>query len=78
MTTANCQVICKRESFKCHEYLPLCEDTPISFIIHGGIKDVVVNRKSELYGVRINRFFVIYHDVKSLNPFKPSNIYHLR
>ena len=49
MTTANCHVICKQESFKWPEYFPLCEDTPIPFIIiHDGIKDVVVNRKSEL------------------------------
>ena len=49
MTTANCDLICKRESFKWPENLALCEDTPISFIIiHDGIKDVVVSRKSEL------------------------------
>ena len=49
MTTVNCHVICKRESFNWPEYLSLCEDTPISFIIiHDGIKDVAVNKKSEL------------------------------
>ena len=37
------------------EYLPLCENTPISLIIiHEGIKYVVVNRKSDLYGLKIN------------------------
>ena len=49
MTTANCHVICKWESFKLLEYPHLCEDTSISVInIHDGIKDVIVNRKSEL------------------------------
>ena len=63
MTTANCHVIFKQESFKLHEYFPLCEDTPISFIIiHDGIKHVVVNIKSEL----IDRFFVSAHNIKRL------------
>ena len=49
MTTANCHVIWKWESFKWPGYFPLCEDAPISFIIiHDGIKRVVVNRKSKL------------------------------
>ena len=43
MTTANCQVKYKWESFKGPEYLPLCEDTRISFIIHDEIKDVVIS-----------------------------------
>lgn len=48
----NCHVIYKQESVKPErpEYLPLCEDSPISFIIiHDRLKDVV-NRKSEFYG----------------------------
>ena len=60
MTTTNCHVICKRD-------FPLCEDTPISFIIiHDGIKNVVVNIKSKLLGLRIDRFFVIAHNIKRL------------
>ena len=45
-TTTDCHVTCKRESFKWPEYLPLYENTPISFIIiHDGIKDVIVYLK---------------------------------
>ena len=67
MTTANCHVICKRESFKRPESFSLCEDTSISFIIiHEGIKDVVVNRKSKFKGLRIVRFFVSAHKIKRL------------
>ena len=67
MTTANCHVICKQESFKWPEGFPLCEDTPILFIIiHDGIKHVVVNRKSELYGLRIDRFFVSAHKLREI------------
>ena len=48
LTTANCHVICNKESLP--KYLSLCEDTSIFFIIiHDRIKDVVVvNRKSKL------------------------------
>ena len=31
-----------------------------------GIKDVVVNRKSKLNGLKINRFFVSAHGIKHL------------
>ena len=66
MTSANCHVICKRENFKWHEYLHLCEDTPILFIIiHDGIKEVV-NSKSELYVLRNNRLFLSDHNLKRL------------
>ena len=50
--------MCKRETLSLN---PLYEDIPISFvIIHERLKDVVVNRKSELYDLRINRLFVNY------------------
>ena len=46
---------------------PLCEDTPISsIIIHDEIKHFVVNRKSKLLGLRIDRFFVSAHNIKRL------------
>ena len=61
MTPANCHVICKRESF-------LCVKTHPFVIIHDGMKDVVVNRKSELYGLRINRIFKNAHGIKRLWP----------
>ena len=67
LTTANCHVICKQERFKYPEYFPLCEDTTIPFIIiHNGIKRVVVNRKSELQGPRIDRVYVSAHNIKRL------------
>ena len=78
MTNANYHVICKQESFKWPEYFPLCEDTPISFIIiHDRIKHVCLNRKSELYGLRIKRFFSA-HDTKRPQILKLCNIYHIR
>ena len=58
ITTANCHVIYKQESFKWPEYFPLCEDTPISFIIiHDGIKHVVVNRKIGIIGSKNRSIF---------------------
>ena len=65
--TKNDNSLLSREGFKGPEYFPLCEDTPISFIIiHGGIKHVVANRKSKLLGLRIDRFFVSAHNNKRL------------
>ena len=49
MTTANCHVLCKPESSSDLNTFLCVRTPPISFIIiHDGIKDVVVNRKSEL------------------------------
>ena len=71
MKTGNCHVICKRKSFKLPEYFTFCGDTPISFIIiHDGIKYIVVNRKSKLQGLRIDRFFVCDHNIKRIFTLK--------
>ena len=70
--------MCKRETLSLN---PLCEDIPISFvIIHERLKDVVVNRKSELYDLRINRLFVNYsqHILTPVTVKMECNTYHLR